>query len=346
MHPPRHTLRHPLGQPEQAAAGLTLLELLLVMAILGTVFGVGLGMFAALDVEQRQAAGVVKEALRTARNSALTRQAPASVRIDAAAGTLRPGRLMVIGTWAFEPGTDPELVEGAFGLNGRADGARWVEDGWIGNALDLSEQGTVEVPVDDDPAWDLCDGFAIELAVHRTDTGGGRLLRIGDTLRVEVGAGGEVRAWFVAADTSAGASSRPGGRIQLEAPAGTVPPGQWVRLRYAYDGRRVELVADRVPRARMDCDEAVWELDGPLILSDDDRPFPGAVDSLVVGAVVVDEELALPETVRLAVSPPEVCFTADGSLDRAVHEGPVRLQLAFEDDRTETITVGVYGTIE
>ena len=50
--------------------GVTLLELLLVMMILAVVVGGGLGMFAALDLGKRQAAGIVKNVLRSAQNSA------------------------------------------------------------------------------------------------------------------------------------------------------------------------------------------------------------------------------------------------------------------------------------
>ena len=333
-------------QDTDGRAGVTLLELLLVMGLIATVFGAGLGAFAALDVQERQAVGVVKEALRTARNSALGRQVPAHVSIDAAAGTLQPARSLVIGTWAFERGDASDLVAGAFGIDGIAAGGAWIEDGWIGDGLDLSDDGLVEIPVRGLPSWDLSEGFSIELAVRRDDVGGGRLLRIGDTLGIDVGAAGEVRAWFVARLDVDGLMPREGGRVILETDPGVVPPARWVRLRFSYDRRQLELVADSIPRARSEEERAVWELDGPLILSDEDRPFPGAVDSLVVSAVAVEEVLELPDTVRIAEAPPELRFAANGALERTSHPTPVDIVLEFEDGSRETVTIGVYGTIE
>ena len=343
-------------------AGVTLIELLIVMGLLATVFGVGLGAFAALDVEQRQAAGVVKETLRAARGAALSFRTPARVRIDSGSGSLEASRLEVIGTWAFERGPVASQVAGAFGLDGLAEGGAWTSDGWIGDALSLAGDGRVEVPIRGHSEWDFRDGFSIRIAVRRDDTGGGHLLRIGRTLGLDVGARGELRAWIVPAldgsvargggtDAEATGSVHPnggraGGRVVLETEAGVVPPGQWVRLRFSYDRRAMELAADSIPRARRELEQPVWVLDGPLVLSDEERPFPGAVDALVISAMVVDEPRHLPDSVHFGAVPKEVRFGPDGSLERPFHTGPVELQLEFDEGGTEVITVGIYGTIE
>ncbi len=327
-------------------AGVTLLELLLVMALLATIFGAGLGVFAGLDVEQRQAAGVVREVLRAARNSSLTHRAPARVRIDDKLGTLEAMRLDVIGTWAFEPTEIADEVVGAFELNGRSLGGRWIEDGWIGSALSFAGEGVVEIPVQVEPNWDLSEGFLIELTVRREAEGGGRLLRIGETLGVDVGGAGELRAWIVPATMGENIDPRAGGRIVFETAAGSVPVGRWVRLRFSYDRKSVELSADSIPLARVEEDRPLWKLDGPLILSDEQRPFPGAVDALVVSAIAVGQPQQLPLSVRISSAPPEVRFGPDGALDHTAHEGPVALELEFESGAREVITVGVYGTIE
>ncbi|MFT5289291.1 MAG: prepilin-type N-terminal cleavage/methylation domain-containing protein [Planctomycetota bacterium] len=330
----------------RSRAGVTLLELLLVMALLASIFGAGLGVFSALDVEQRQAAGVVKEVLRAARNSALTHRAPARVRIDDKLGTLEAMRLDVIGTWSFEPTEIADEVVGAFELNGRSIGGRWIENGWIGSALSFTTGGVLEIPVQIEPNWDLSEGFLIELTLRREAEGGGRLLRIGDTLGVDVGGAGELRAWIVPAIVGEDMDSRAGGRIVFETASGSIPVGRWVRLRFSYDRKGVELSADSIPLARVAEDRPLWKLDGPLILSDEQRPFPGAVDALIVSAVIVGQPQQLPLSVRIASAPDEVRFGPDGALDHTVHEGPVALELEFESGVREVITVGVYGTIE
>ena len=66
--------------PSARKAGLTLIELLLVMGVLALVLGVGLGSLASLNPGERAAVGLVQDALRSAHNSAVARVASARVR--------------------------------------------------------------------------------------------------------------------------------------------------------------------------------------------------------------------------------------------------------------------------
>jgi hypothetical protein len=76
-------------------------------------------------------------------------------------------------------------------------------------------------------------------------------------------------------------------------------------------------------------------------------PFPGRIDSLVLGAMVAGEPAVLPETVRFAAGVPRtVQFVASGGLSRAVHREPPRIALEFEDGSRQTLVVGLYGTVE
>ena len=52
---------------------MTMIELLLVMALLGLMLGAGVGMVSSLDLGRRASVGLVQNILRAARNSALTR---------------------------------------------------------------------------------------------------------------------------------------------------------------------------------------------------------------------------------------------------------------------------------
>jgi hypothetical protein len=75
--------------------------------------------------------------------------------------------------------------------------------------------------------------------------------------------------------------------------------------------------------------------------------YPGAIDALVVSAVVVDAATELPQGVTLAKDTlREIVFQAGGGLDREVHRDPVRIGLEFEDGRKETVQVNLYGTVE
>ncbi len=319
------------------------MELVLVMLLLAIVVGGGLGMFAALDLGRHQANGLVKNVLRSAHNTAIASQAPARVVIDPASGRLWAEALQVVGTWHFEG----RRLTGAFQLDGTADPELFVDDGYIGGALSFAGRigAVAEVPVQHDPAFDFTDGFAIECAIRWEDVGGGRLLAIGSTCALELGGAGQVRGRFTAATLESGRLRR-GGRAVVQSSPGAVAPERWTRLRLQYDRRALVLEVDGVVVASLAETAPVWEVDGPLVLSDARRPFPGSVDALVVSAVVADEGAYLSETVRIVEAPATVYFEAGGGLDRRRHPEPVRIVLAHEDGTRDTIGVGFYGTVD
>ena len=119
--------------------GVTLLELVLVMFILAIAVGGGLGMFAALDYGKAQAAGVVKNTLRAAQNTAIATQAPARVRIDREKRQLWPEMLRVVGTWHFEN----KRLQGGNGMLGSANPELFVPDGYIGDAISFTDRSSV-----------------------------------------------------------------------------------------------------------------------------------------------------------------------------------------------------------
>jgi hypothetical protein len=322
---------------------MTLLELLLVLAILAVVLGSGAGMFAALDVGRRQAVGLVKSVVRSAQNSAIARQSPARVRIDPEAGTIVAESLQVIGTWHFEG----REIEGAFLLDGGHRNCQFVEDGFLGHALSFgSTDGFAEIPVQHDPAYDFREGFAIDVAVRKDGRGGGRFLRFGKTAGIDIGARGEIRGWFLSRIEEEGRAI-PGNPVRVETDEGVLPDGRWTRVRLEYDRRRLALFVDGMAVEETPETAPVWRIDEALVLSDPDRPFPGCIDSLVVSAVAADEVAELPETVRfLPDTIREIHFDAGGALDRAFHPDPVFVTVLFEDGAMESVAVGVYGTVE
>ncbi len=326
-----------------ARAGVTLLELLLVLAILAVVLGGGLGMFAALDVGKRQAVGLVKSVVRSAQNSAIARQNPARVRIDPAAGTIVAESLQVIGTWHFEN----RSLEGAFLLDGAHRDCKFIPDGYLGDALTFGRSNSfVEIPVKQDPAYDFRNGFAIDVAVRKDDRDGGSFLRIGDTIGIEIGARGQVVGWFVTRVESEG-RARSGGKIDVESEEGLVVLDRWTRIRLEYDRRRLALFVDGMPVAQKPETAPVWRIEDSMILSSDRRPFPGSIDSLVISAVAADEAAVLPDSVRFQKGTiPEIHFDAGGALDRGFHADPVFLTLEFDDGSLESVAVGIYGTVE
>jgi prepilin-type N-terminal cleavage/methylation domain-containing protein len=333
--------------PRASRAGMTLLELLLVMGLLGVLLGAGVGVLASINLGERAAVGLVQNSVRAARNAALARGAGARVRIDAANGELVAEALEVVGTWHFE--SQPTLL-GAFELDGGALDTVLVDDGFVGKALAFPRGvgATASVAVQDNPSYDLSAGFRIQCAVRVDENGGGRLLRLGETIGIDVGGKGVVRGWMTPEVVDSTGRPMKGGKIVVEAPPTRVPTNAWRRVVLDYDRQRLALEIEGVEVARADASSPVWRIDDALRLGDGRSGFVGAIDNLVISAVGASEVVRLPEGVRFAPeSPAWIRFDAGGALDRRSHSEPLEIRLVFESDAsTRTIRIGMYGTVE
>ena len=331
--------------PARARRGVTLLELLLVMAILGVALGAGVGLFATLDLGKSQARGLVKNVLRTAQNSATVRQAPARVRFDVERQRMVAESMQVVGTWHFEGGA----VAGVSGMDGAlSGGTRFVEDGFLGEALELDgTRGTyAEIPIQHDPAFDFRDGFSVSCALRRAGRAGGQAIAVSDIAGLDVGADGRLRGWFVPLVFQDG-SERPGGRVLVETAPGVLRTGEWTRVKLEYDRATLRILVDGVPLAEHRETAPVWKIERPLFVSGTQHPFAGSVDSLVVACVIASEEIPMPDTVRLGGdTPAEVRFAAGGGLDRDHHPEPLILTLEYDDGSREQLFVGTFGTVD
>ena len=323
--------------------GMTLIELLMVMALLGLLLGVGVGMLSSLDLGQRASVGLVQNVIRSARNSAVARGAPARVRLDPS-GTITAEVMEVVGTWHFEG----DLV-GAFGLRGANSGGVYVDDGWIGRALSFAGQGgaSAEFPVGSEASWDFSDGFAVECAVRIELPGAGHLLDMGGAIGIDVTESLALRAWLRPFVVDTTGRERAGGKLAVTTPAGALAGAGWHRVRFEYDRRAARLFVDSVEVAREELEGPVWALEGPLVLADPQRGFPGSLDNLVVSAVAASAVVELPAGTTFAADAPAlVRFDAGGHLDREVHTQPIEFHIEFEDGDRIRLRIGMYGTVE
>jgi hypothetical protein len=316
------------------------------MGLIGVLLGAGVGMLASLNLGERAAVGLVQNVIRSARNTAIARSAPASVRFDRAAGTLAAHGTEVVGTWHFED----ERLSGGRELTGRSGGALFVEDGYIGRAL--SFQGAppgsaASVPVDGVAAFDPTDGFTLDCALRLEEPRGGKVLTLGRVIGLEVGGTGALRGWVQLQHTSAGATGTGTGKVAVDSAPGVLTPGVWARVRLEYDRRVLRLAVDRVPVVEEALDAPVAKLAGPLTLGDERGSFAGTIDALVFAVVTTSEQASLPEGVSFGPDvPAAIVFGPEGHLDRAVHAQPLEFHLVFGDGRAELVRVGLYGTVE
>ncbi len=335
------------AHPRSASAGLTLLELLLVMGLLGVLLGAGVGVLSSINLGERAAVGLVQNTIRSARNAALARGAGASVEIDVREGAVVARALEVVGTWHFE--SQPTLA-GAFEIDGAAVDTVLIDDGFVGKALAFRRgaKALASIAVENQPSFDLSDGFRIALALRVDDGGAGRVLRLGDTVTIDAQGKGVVRASLTPMAFDAAGRETKAGKIVVESPPTTRPAGAWRRIVLDYDRRRLALSIDGVEAARAESTSPVWRVDGPLRIGDERSGFVGAIDSLVIAAVGASETVRLPEGVRFAPdSATTILFDAGGGLQREAHREPLEVRLVFEKDAsTRVIRIGMYGTVE
>lgn len=326
--------------------GFTLVELLIVMSLVALILGLGLGVFANLDVGGRVAVGSVQDVLRTAHNWSVARIAPARVVLDQKAGSLRAEGNQVVGTWHFED----DAMHGAFGIDGVKFGGQIVPDGYQGHALSFAGEAPrshVDFPVQLDPSFDLSGGFTLRFALRPASSQGGTLLDLGAVVVVETTSAGAIKAYFIAQRTDDETAQGRGGRVTIATEAHMLQPERWTMVQIEYDRERFAIRVEGQVAAFVAETAPVARLEGPLVLSPSQAAFPGAIDALVVSAVVSDEAVLLPSGVTLAAGAPRaVVFQAGGGLDRDVHREPVRLVLDFEDGRKETVQVNLFGTVE
>lgn len=342
--------------------GLTLLELLLVMAIMGVVFGLGLGAFASLDAPDDSSLGLVRSTLRAASNQALSRETQARVQFvregdegGNEVGSMRPSQLFAAGTWQFED----LALRGAFGIHGDGARLRLVDDGFIGRGLSLAEPGAeVRFDVKQDPAFDPSEGFVIELALRPSATGtfSGHVLNIGRVVGIDLMPDGSLRGWIAPSFRDGTQRDRAAAQgasfLFAESGAHSVVAGRWSRVRLEYDRRRLAIDVDGRPYERLPADLPVRELAGPMVLSSaDDKGFRGDVDKLVVSLFQFVDPIELPRGVTFtAGTPKEVVFGGGGGLEHEVHRGPVEIGLRFldgsEGSHVKKVLVNLFGTVE
>ena len=215
-----------------ASSGFTLLELLLVMGLLGTILGIGLGTFASFDPARRAARGLVANALRQARNEAVANRASARVSFDPETRTVTSEGSAVAGTWRFET----PALEGAREIDGLAQGfpgTMLTEDGFVGRALDLDlgERGCrVVVDLQSEPLFQLRRGFRLSCALRPKSLKASTILDFGGVLTLESVADGSVR--FTVVTRRVDELGRPfaGEAVVVKTAPGAIEAGRWSQV--------------------------------------------------------------------------------------------------------------------
>ena len=329
---------------------MTLLELIVVMAIIATLLGLGFGAFRQMDGADRRAVSQVKEALRAARLFAQNQSAPASVIVDTERQAVWGLGLAAAGNWHFE---DPEgtgwPVAATHEVESVADG------GVLGRCLLLDDRlpGEQVLLLSELPSsFDSPDGFGVELFVDPAgDPRPMTILERPDSWGFGFDGRGEfeVVLQLVGLESEGEQAGEPA-EFRQSLPGVELPRGRWSRLAVVFDGRRLFVSVDgrRVvedtlfgtPRRLMTAPrQPIGSGAGPT-------RFRGRLDELRISSVLAGDHEPLPVEVTLAGPSRAVQLDAAGHLDPAFHAGPVELRILHgEPAVTEVVEFGLLGTL-
>jgi hypothetical protein len=334
-------------------AGVTLLELLLVMGLVGLVLGAGLGALTSGGERESVAPSVVRSALRAVQGAAALERAPASLVIDPEARTIATEVPRTLGSWQFEPAeAGSRRVRGAEPILGSLAGAEWVAPAWIGTGIDLARNGgraSYSLPLHLYPEFEFERGLGLTLAVHPERALDGRIADLGGIAGIEYRRDGGLEAWIQLAAEDDPRGARLGGRIETVLPPRSVPVGRWTVIELLFDGVELRVVVGGFPVSIVSVPGSprLPALRGPLVLGDPRGAFPGQLDGLVLRAWQRGEPIDLGQATDWpAGAPTRVRFDADGTLDARLHPDPLSLTFEPAPGRSTEVRVSRYGTVE
>lgn len=335
-----------------AAAGFSLIELLAVMAILAVLMGIGVGVFSKINVAKFSAVGIVRNALRNARESAISSGVPVTVVCDPEENKLYDLSVKPFAHWAFEDasdhGTSDSVAAGAFDLVARMHGARVASGGRIGGALYFNKAGDHALcDLGENAKYAFSNGVSAEADVYFTKPISGNLLKRTKQFRLSIAGDGSVEAEVQLVESEE-PDARPAGSVVVASAPNSVLAGQWAHVGFVYDRLSLVVYVDGIPRATklVKAREAVARDNSPLEFGDKSATVIARIDDAKVGVVAPGEGIQLPKEVTFGFSggPISLHFLTDGRLDPVWHSTPAVVPLQFPENVKKTVTVGVYGT--
>jgi prepilin-type N-terminal cleavage/methylation domain-containing protein len=325
--------------------GITLLEMMVVLAIVGVVLGIGAGMFitSRQDTGLRTGLHALQTMVRFAHAQSLVQRAPACIRIDTgdpkrqAPGVPPDVRIEVLldRTFGLWHGEDVK-TSGAYGFDGLPRGVT-LEPGKIGMAFRF--QGSGVVRVDGFRLPDAAEALTAEAWIYPVKIAGRQVIldKKGEVgLRIE----------------NAGTLAARVGNGRVDGRGFRVPLRQWSHVRVAAEEGTVTLYLNGLPIGEAGFNRLAKAADTPLSIGDG---FRGLIDQVIIRGRVMEESVLLEPGLKVtcsgAVADPRrkgvsrILFTEEGRLDARFHSGPVTVTLEGGETK-QAMTVGWMGTLQ
>jgi len=342
--------------------GVTLVELMVVLALIAVLMGIGVSMFTNLG-KQGVFTSTVSRVLSTinrVRNSSMSH--PAALQVTAGDPVKGEPSLVqgieYVPLWQSQmeqpPDNDPSTLTGAMDRNGILPPGAVFKDGIIGRALFLEGGGAVDCG--NFSVFDATEGVSIDLWVHPTSVAGGTLVRRGEGLGLSLvrqGDGLVIR--FELGFASVGAGGKADSSLRetrsFEPRGVQVPVGKWSRIVASYDRNHVVILMDT---GRGAVEKLRTPEKAPLSPQTDAHlyigggggaglSFRGGIDDVRLEGVLGSEYQPFPTGVSVAGPTRRIRFV-NGKLDPAYHSRAETLVLRY-GQRERNLVIGLEGNI-
>ena len=356
------------------SSGVTLIELMVVLALMAVLMGLGVSMYTNLGKQGVFTATVARvlSTLNRVRNSSMTH--PAALQVNAGdidkgeENSIRGVEYVNMFSSQCEP-TEEGVLQGALDRNGSLPPTASFREGIIGRALFL-DGGAVDCG--DYPAMDATEGVSVDLWVYPTGLTGGTLVRRGEGLGLSLtrqveGMGIRLELGFRSPPPAAAAGAAPGAGSSATSASDptesrtfdvrgvSVPANRWTRIIATYDKSKVEKnVQVFVDLGRGPVERFSQREKNPLAPSrkshlylggggGDGAAFRGGIDDLRIEGILGEAFEPFPAQVKV-LGPSRKVFFAGGKLDQTHHSLAETIVIQY-GRREKTILIGLEGNI-
>lgn len=365
---------------QEPTAGFTLMELVVILAILGVIAGMSIGAYQEVARQNilPASASRISSIIRSARNFSVSSSLPSRVYVDTRDQRVSAFGFELVASWSFEELEIAEVgdelergieIMGAFREPAEAFGVIEVGDGKIGRGLVFLDEGASLV-APRRPRYDSPRGFSLEAWIQfyqrPLDKGEGsrRDGSFNDPRREEqyailsrpgsweFGVLGDGALYAVIGDADTPSSDQ---TFVAATASGEVLGSRWSHVRASFDGLELILEVNGTerpwaPEGFERVDERDWpELptevpagDFELMVSHPKRFFYGGIDEVKVRIALEPQTFDLPDEVRLLGKSRIIRFDSRGGLDPIHHSNPVVVRVGElgDDAAVEVETPG------
>jgi len=339
------------------SAGFTLIEVLVVMAIISVLMGFGIGMYQSLSGlgKATQARNTIIETIQTVKGSSMKLEA--ALVVDPEGNLVYGLEFGTVASCNFEVPTDPDAdttrIQGLSYKEGANTGGELkpYPFGHTGGGIEFSAGGEVNFANYAD--YDLVEGVTMKIWVYPTANVTADLIRKGNSygMRLKRGPGAPIVEGFLALGEMTDENGVVGaGKERFDTGKYALKLNRWNGIELQYDRNTISISIDVYGRGAVERfvkrDERrpiEPDLEADLIVGS--PQFQGRMDDLQVLGIIAGTTRRLPSDVAIEGDKVRTIFFKGGKLDPRYHQAPETIVLIYEGV-PKPITIGLLGNID